>query len=417
MDADGKTLYKGFREQYHDLIDQAISEVATGQKSYSNAFRNALRQTADSGIRVLDYESGYSRRLDSAMRQNVIDGVKDIAHEIARQTGEEFGADGVEIDAHNLCAPDHLPFQGQQFSMKEFEEIQESLPRPFGFWNCRHTHYPILLGISPPLYTEEERQAMIANSTEVKTFEGKEYTAYEATQLQRRIETEMRKSKDRAVLAKAAGDDLTRKVEQLRLNQLKQKYGEITTLFKTPAALDRAAVSGFRPVGVKGFEVPKVEVPEAKPIKIDFESDKKQIVTNFGNQTGYYPDTEPGREYAIDLPVVYNEYAAKHLKSDDIHRKRLAWIEDNSMDFIRAIRNPEMIEKVMRLRNDGHFSVTNIVKVAIPGGEQWEYLAVAISLSKDKQGAHQITTIHPMRYRDLFYKITGLPKNKYKLVK
>lgn len=250
---DGKVTYKGFKQHYHDLIDQAITEVATGQKSYNSAFRQALKQTADSGIRVLDYESGLSRRLDSAMRQNVIDGVKEIAHEIARQTGEEFGADGVEIDAHNLCAPDHLPYQGKQYKNKDFEDIQNSLPRPFETYNCRHTVYPILLGISEPLYTEDERRAMIENSTEVKTFEGKEYTAYEATQLQRRIETEMRKSKDRAILAKAAGDDLTRKVEQLRLNQLKQKYGEITTLFKTPPALDRAAVSGFRPVGVKGL--------------------------------------------------------------------------------------------------------------------------------------------------------------------
>ena len=415
MGLDGKVTYRGFKEHYHNLIDQAISEVATGQKSYTSAFRQALKQTADSGIRVLDYESGYSRRLDSAMRQNVIDGVKDIAHEIARQTGEEFGADGVEIDAHNLCALDHLPFQGRQFSKAEFDEIQENLPREFGMWNCRHTYYPIILGVSSPLYTEREREAMIANSTQVRTFEGKEYTAYEATQLQRRIETEMRRCKDRAVLAKAAGDSLTRKVEQLKLNQLKDKYNQITTLFKTPAALDRAAVSGFRPVSVKGIKVPKVEVPEVK--QIDFESEKEQVITSFGNQTNYYPDTELGREYAIDLPVIYNEYAAKHLKKDDAHRKRFDWIESNTVDFVRAIRNPEMIEIAMRLRDDGYFSVTNIVKVSNPGVEVWEYLAVAISLSKDKYGNHQITTVHPMRYRDLFYKITGLPKKKYKLTK
>lgn len=250
MGLDGRVYYRGFKEHYHDLIDQAITEIATGQKSYTSAFRSALTQTADSGIRVLDYESGYSRRLDSAIRQNVIDGVKDIAHEIARQTGEEFGADGVEIDAHNLCAPDHLPYQGRQFTKAAFEQIQEELPRPFGFWNCRHTYYPVVLGVSPSLYTDAERQAMIANSTEVREFEGKEYTAYEATQLQRRIETEMRKSKDRAILAKAAGDDLTRKVEQLRLNQLRDKYILLSKQFGLPLALDRARVSGFRAVKI-----------------------------------------------------------------------------------------------------------------------------------------------------------------------
>ena len=250
-DLNGNVTYQGFKTHYHNLVDRAISEVATGQKSYSSAFRHSLRETADSGIRILDYESGYSRRLDSAMRQNVLDGVKDIAHEVSMRTGEQFGADGVEIDAHNYCAPDHLPYQGRQFKKAEFDEIQNSLPRMFGQYNCRHTFYPILLGASQPAYTEDERQAMVDQSTEKIDFEGKQYTRYEATQLQRRIETSVRQSKDRAIIAKAAGDDVGRRVEQLRINQLKQKYSEITNVFKTPPALDRARVSGYRPVRVK----------------------------------------------------------------------------------------------------------------------------------------------------------------------
>ena len=145
-------------------------------------------------------------------------------------------------------ATPYLPYQGRQFSKQEFENIQESLHREFGMWNCRHTIFPIILGLSQPLYTEEERQQIIAQSTEVKEFEGKTYTAYEATQLQRRIETEIRKRKDRAILAKEAGDDISRKVEQLKINQLQNKYLELSRAFKLPLAKDRMTVSGFRPV-------------------------------------------------------------------------------------------------------------------------------------------------------------------------
>jgi len=247
---DGKVRYKVFRRHYYDLVDQSITEVATGQIDYRSAFRHAMRQTADSGIRIIDYESGYSRRLDSAMRQNILDGVKEIAHEVSKQTGEQFGADGVEISAHNNCAPDHLPYQGRQFSKQEFEDIQESLHREFGMWNCRHTIFPIILGLSEPLYTEEERQQMITQSTAVKEFEGKSYTAYEATQLQRKIETEIRKRKDRAILAKEAGDDIGRRVEQLKINQLQDKYLELSKTFELPLAKDRMTVAGFRPVAV-----------------------------------------------------------------------------------------------------------------------------------------------------------------------
>jgi len=191
------------------------------------------------------------------MRQSVLDGVKDIAHEVSRRTGEEFGANGVEISAHNYCAMDHLPFQGKQFSHKQFDDVQNSLPRQFGQYNCRHTLYPVILGISTPSSTDEDLQEMAATSTEKRVFEGREYTGYEATQLQRRLETAIRASKDRAVMAKAAGDDLTRRVEQARINQLKDKYIDLSKTFRLPLQRERMSVSGFRPVSTKPPTDPK----------------------------------------------------------------------------------------------------------------------------------------------------------------
>lgn len=91
---------------------------------------------------------------------------------------------------------------------------------------------------------------MKEQSTEKIEFEGKEYTRYEATQLQRRIETSVRQSKDRAIIFKASGDDVSRRVEQLRINQLKDKYGLLSKKFGLPYASDRMAVSGFRAVAV-----------------------------------------------------------------------------------------------------------------------------------------------------------------------
>lgn len=245
LDESGRTRFVGFGEHYRNLVDLAISDVATGRVSWSSAVRRALRETADSGLRVLDYESGYSRRLDSAMRQNVLDGVKAIATEVSRLNGELIGADGWEISAHNYCAPDHLPYQGRVFTKAEFEQIQESLDRKFETWNCRHTVYPVDLKTSVPGYTEAELEKMARVSTEKKEFEGKIYTAYEATQMQRRLETKIRKHKDRANMAKAAGDDITRRVEQLRINQLTDKYMQLSKEFGLPVAKDRMSVASF----------------------------------------------------------------------------------------------------------------------------------------------------------------------------
>ena len=152
---------KGFQPLgrfYQTTVDEAVSAVATGVSDYNSVIRQAVKDMGG-GLRV-QYESGYTRRLDSAMRQNIIDGVSYVAQETARQAGEEFGADGVELSAHSPCAPDHLPYQGKQYSLQEYEELQASLRRPIGEWNCRHFAYPVLLGISRPANSKAELAEM-----------------------------------------------------------------------------------------------------------------------------------------------------------------------------------------------------------------------------------------------------------------
>lgn len=131
MDLDGRVMYEQLETAYIRMVDDAISRVVTGSSDYKSEVRHGLKQIADSGIRVVDYESGYSRRMDASLRQNITDGVRSITARISAASGRSFGADGVEIDAHNYCAPDHLPFQGRMFSNAEFEKILESLQRPF----------------------------------------------------------------------------------------------------------------------------------------------------------------------------------------------------------------------------------------------------------------------------------------------
>lgn len=247
---DGSITYRPFATEYRRIVDQAIMEVAGG-RDYGSAVRNAMRQVADSGLRFVEYQSGYSRRLDSALKQNVLDGVREIARQIQEQTGREFGATGVEIDAHNNCAPDHLPYQGRVFTNAEYAEVQAALDRQFMTLNCRHTLYPVIIGLSEPNYSEAERRAMAEQSTAKREFEGREYTAYEATQLQRRTETAIRRHKDRAVLAKAAEDDLTRRIEQAKINALTAKYAKLSKAFELPYYTERMSVAGFRPVRVK----------------------------------------------------------------------------------------------------------------------------------------------------------------------
>jgi hypothetical protein len=225
--------YLPLRQMYTKAIDKAIYEVQSGTVDYHTAMRKTVKDLA-TGLRVKDsalvvdketgevklhWESGYSRRLDSHVRQNLIDGVKQLQAQMLDYHGEKFGSDGVELSAHAISAPDHLPVQGRQFSNEEFFNLQnalkfedvkgneyEPIKRPIGQWNCKHFATPIMYGITKPAYTDEQLRELENNSNEKITIDGKTRTRYEWTQVQREIETECRKEADTITLAKATGD-------------------------------------------------------------------------------------------------------------------------------------------------------------------------------------------------------------------
>lgn len=232
---------------YREAVDVAIQTVQTGVTDYASAIRGALREAGTGGLSV-QYPSGLTRRLDSAVRQNVLDGVRSLNNDILDQLGNEYGADGVELSAHALCAEDHLPYQGRQFSRKAFEQLQASLPRPIGMWNCKHTIFPVVLGVSEPAHTPEELAAYARNSREAIEIDGRVKTRYEWTQEQRRTETAIRRQKDVANLAKASGDDVLRREAQSHINTLQEHYARISAGAGLTQQPERAAVAGFRRV-------------------------------------------------------------------------------------------------------------------------------------------------------------------------
>jgi len=294
VDLEGKTIYRGLKETYQDTIDQAVTELSMGVTDVNSAMRSTLTELADSGLRVVDYASGSSRRLDSAVRQNILDTLRDVAQGVLQLAGKEFGANGVELSAHATCAMDHLPYQGRQYSNAEYDKIQSTLRRQIGQYNCRHIAYPIIMGVSEPAYTEEELSNLENLSSEKLTFEGAEYTRYEATQIQRKIETAIRYSKDRANIAAAAGDDRLRRIEQGRINQLKHKYQDVCKTFGLPYKSERMSVSGFKPVKAIERKAQKITPPKVDTSKnvtgtpksvLDFE---KSVVHQSYESAGLY---------------------------------------------------------------------------------------------------------------------------------
>ena len=159
--------------------------------------------------------------------------------------GEEFGADGYEISAHFLCADDHLDIQGRQFSKKEYEKLNEDLERPIGELNCKHFAFAIILGVNLPAYTKKQLKEYKEYSQEKIKYNGKEYTRYEASQVQRRLETEIRKQKDRQIMARASGNSDEISSSQQKISQLTREYNKFSKNADLKAYKDRLSVSGY----------------------------------------------------------------------------------------------------------------------------------------------------------------------------
>ncbi len=254
FDKDGKSLAPLYEKNankiatslsdtYTKVVDYAVTQV-----NFGKAVKDIIKTMSASGIRTVDYATGYSRRLDTAVRQNVLWGVKECNQQVANLVGEEFGANGMEVDYHMHPRPGHEIIGGRQFALNEvgividgvfypsFYKVANPLLEEYG---CLHFSFPILLGISRPAYTEEELAEYAKADNITFEFEGKKYTMYEGTQLQRKVETALRHQRDILNMAKAAGEGDTELIARSKIRMLTDKYVELSEVSGLPTQMER----------------------------------------------------------------------------------------------------------------------------------------------------------------------------------
>ncbi|MCC8043910.1 MAG: phage minor capsid protein [Clostridiales bacterium] len=250
-------------DMYRQTVDRAVLAVSSGLGDYKSATRDSIRRLGYNGMPVI-YASGKHKRLDSAIRQNIIDGTNQIAQRGSDIMGEELGFDAFEISAHARSAPDHEPVQGRVFLKAEFEKMQAGLPfqdvdgkqyegfrRPIGQWNCMHLAMSFSTQHSVRRYTDAQLAQWASDNAKGCEIDGKHYTTYKAVQLMRQIETQVRREKDVAVAAQAADDDVLRMECQERINKLSRKYTQVAQTAGITPRRDRMSVNGFKAVKVK----------------------------------------------------------------------------------------------------------------------------------------------------------------------
>lgn len=280
-DKKGNVKFRGLESTYNRLLDEAILNVGQGKETFDNAMYRQLKQMG-TGLKVI-YKDGRTMRLDSAMRMHMKNALRELHNRTQEMFGEEFDADGVEISVHLNPAPDHEKVQGRCFTTNqydsegnlikkgEFEKFQDSedavsydgieFPkvseetgydrRSISQYNCYHYTFAIVLGVNKPQYSNEELQEIIDNNNKGFELDGKHYTNYQGTQLQRKLERAIREQKESQILGRASDNEKLIYESQKKITQLTSKYRELSNVSGLPTSDRRLRVSGYHRVAIK----------------------------------------------------------------------------------------------------------------------------------------------------------------------
>lgn len=242
-------------QAYQWALDQAVLQMQTGAVSYDRAIQSAVKQLASSGLKVVNYASGHADQIDVAARRAVMTGVSQICAQYTEQSAAYLDTPYFEISAH-VGARDkpgpspwssHKAWQGRVYSTRS-GDIYPNIYETCGLGyvdglegaNCRHRRFPWIEGVSERTYTD----AQLAHIDDGKggTFDGVTYTAYEATQMQRKLERTIRKVRREKKAYQAAGltDDAT--ASGIRLRRLNDKYTGFCQAADLPTQKERLKV-------------------------------------------------------------------------------------------------------------------------------------------------------------------------------
>ena len=240
---------------YQWALDNAEMQIQSGAISYNQAIASAVKQLADSGLKVVDYESGHRDSIDVAARRAVMTGVNQICAKYTEQAAEYLDTPYFEVSAHAGARDipgespwsSHKAWQGRVYSVRS-NDIYPSIYNVCGLGavdglegaNCRHRRNVWVEGVSERTYTDEQL-AHIDDDLGC-TFDGKTYTAYEATQMQRRVERQIIKQKRFVTAYKASGQMNEYHAAKAKFTRLNSKYKAFSKAAKLPLQWERTKV-------------------------------------------------------------------------------------------------------------------------------------------------------------------------------
>ena len=240
--------YEAVENAYQRELDKAIIKVCSGAFSRDKVIQDTVHNLAQSGLRSIDFASGYSMQLDTATRMAVRTGCHQMTGNVLDNNIMVSGENLVYVSKHwgarntGIGHANHEQWQGHVYFVKEGQDYRTEAKRigqdyitdlwratgysvdgahendPLGLYgyNCRHNHHPWFEGVSSYPKESPEPSPVIIN--------GKEYDYYAVTQKMRALERNIRALKREKEALKALGMD-TQEIN-VKISRKRREYKE-----------------------------------------------------------------------------------------------------------------------------------------------------------------------------------------------
>ena len=375
---------------FERTLDAAWLKVSTGAFDYKTAVKQAVDSLADD-MPMVTYPSGHKDSIEVAARRAVLTGVNQTTGKLQVARMDEMGCEFVETTAHGGARPSHAEWQGRRFHRggavdykgKHYPDFEAATGYGTGAglcgWNCRHTFFAVFPELGdPPQWTQEQLRELNARNIE---WNGKKYTAYEISQMQRARERNVRRWKKRYLAEDAAGLDPTDSA--VRLRAARQSLAEFAQA--TGGRVDSARTS-----------VPKFGRSEASrasaQVRKAYTNQAASAILDTSNKIGVNPDVN----FVCKLDKELYKVITEDIRTDEviITDERIQHIQERHPDdyerfstyLAEIVQNPDYIIRDPRPQ-------TGMLLKEITVGETGEHFRIALRLAASQDPAHYKNSI------------------------
>lgn len=273
-------------------LNIAAGKVITGAESRQQALRQSLSQVHKEGITGFYDRAGRKWSPEAYVNMDIRTTVHNTAIEAVKIRQQDYGVNIFRVSRHSGARPLCYPYQGRYFSWdnssgtfydgegkqhRYYPLSSTSYGKPAGLFgiNCGHHPITVIPGVSIPRDRDEQNK-------------GENDRAYAESQEQRRLEREIRYSKQKAAMMEAAGDKEGFEQEALKIKEKQSAYNAFCKRTGRTKRLERTQIFEYnKGVSSKANVAVKRAIRNSSLSRNNLSSQEKQAITDYVSAKSY----------------------------------------------------------------------------------------------------------------------------------